>query len=208
MSDEDELREREQTFLKDRRNQAKWYESLNLYAEAMKIYRSIKDDENIKRLSAKMAGEYTKNAVELEKTGKFQDAANLYYLIGDMEGVGRMKKQKPDLVIIYDESGGGLAQVAKELGSTESDESGEEYFSRMNPGDDFEMEEDENGTVREMLEIDIESPDEGVTPMGRKGVPVKMPKSVKKMRFCPYCGERINTKKNPKFCPFCGDELA
>jgi len=138
MSDEDELREREQTFLQDRRNQAKWYESLNLYAEAMKIYKSIKDEDNIQRLSSKMSTEYTKNALQLEKMGKFQEAANLYYLIGDLEGVGRMKKLKPDLVIIYDETGGGLAQVAKELGSTETDETGEEYFSKMNPGDDFE----------------------------------------------------------------------
>ncbi len=208
MSDEEELREREKTFTEDRRNQAKWYESLNLYAEAMRIYRSIKDDENIERLSIKMKEEYAQKAKLMEKTGKFQEAANLYYLIGDNEGIGRMKKLKPDLVIVYDTEGGGLAQVAKELGSSEDDETGEDYFSRPNPGDDLEVDTDDEGKVRLEKVEDLEDIDDDVTPMGRKGVPVKMPKSMKKMRFCPYCGERINTKKTPKFCPFCGDEVA
>jgi hypothetical protein len=203
MSDEQELREREKTFIEDRKNQAKWYESLNLYAEAMKIYRAIDDEENITRLSIKMNEEYAKNAKELERKGKFQEAANLYYLIGDKEGVGRMKNLKPDLVIVYDEEGGGLAQVVKKLGSTEEEVSGEEYFTRPNPSDDFEIETDEIGNGESK-----EGSDEEVTPMGRKGITVKMPKSMKKMRFCPYCGERINTKNPPKFCPFCGDELA
>lgn len=204
MSDEKELKEREKAYLSDRRDQAKWYESLNLYAEAMKIYRNINDEENIKRLSIKMNEEYAKNAMEMEKKGKFQEAANLYYLIGDKEGVGRMKKLKPDLIIVYDEEGGGLSQVVQKLGSSDEEVSGDEYFSKPNPGDDFEVESDENGDVKV---VGGES-EEDVTPMGRKGVAVKMPKSMKKMRFCPYCGERINTKKVPQFCPFCGEELA
>lgn len=207
MSDEKELQEREMTFIKDRRDQAKWYESLNLYAEAMKIYRSINDEENINRLSIKMNEEYAKNAQEMEKKGKFQEAANLYYLIGDKEGLGRMKKLKPDLVIVYDEEGGGLAQVVQKLGSSDDEVPGDEYFTRPNPADDFEMRTDENGNVTEVKDVQ-KGPDEDITPMGRKGVSIKMPKSMKKMRFCPYCGERINTKNPPKFCPFCGDELA
>jgi hypothetical protein len=118
-----------------------------------------------------------------------------------MEGVGRMKKMKPDLVIIYDEDGGGLAQVALGLGQDDSELDPERYFSKPNPADDFEV--DENG---EVAEPDTSS--EEKTPMGRTGVPLKMPKNMKKMRFCPYCGERINTKKDPAFCPFCGEELA
>ena len=208
MSDEKELKARERTYLADRRNQAKWYESLNLYAEAMKIYRSINDEKNINRLSIKMNEEYAKNAKELEKKGKFQEAANLYYLIGDKEGLGKMKNLKPDLVIIYDEEGGGLSQIVQKLGSSDDDVTGDDYFTRPNPTDDFEMESDENGNVKVKKENDQKRSDEDVTPMGRKGVSVRMPKSMKKMRFCPYCGERINTKSSPKFCPFCGDELA
>ncbi len=200
MGDEEELREREMTFVNDRRNQARWYESLNLYAEAMKIYRSIDDKENIQRLSSKMKDEYGNNAAKLESMGKFQEAANLYYLIGDMTGVGRMKKMKPDLVIIYDEEGGGLAQVAVGLAQDDTELDPDRYFSKPNPVDDFEV--DENGEV-----VVSETPQEDLTPMGRKGVPLKMPKNMKKMRFCPYCGERINTKKDPAFCPFCGEEL-
>jgi hypothetical protein len=205
MSDEQELKERERTYIEDRKNQAKWYESLNLYAEAMKIYRNIDDEENIKRLSITMNEEYAKNAKDLERRGKFQEAANLYYLIGDKGGVGRMKKLKPDLIIVYDEEGGGLAQVVKKLGSSDEEVSGDEYFTRPNPSEDFEVVSDENG---EGMVVKEESEDEDVTPMGRKGVTIKMPKSMKKMRFCPYCGERINTKNPPKFCPFCGDEVA
>jgi len=204
MSDEEELKEREKTFIDDRRNQATWYESLNLYAEAMKIYKAIDDKENIDRLSVKMNEEYTLNARKLERMGKFQEAANLYFLIGDKDGVGRMKKMKPDLVIVYDEDGGGLAQIAKGLGPSEGDTVDEKYFTKPNPT--HEGREGEGEAISEAEPI--EAVDDDVTPMGRKGVQVKMPVGVKKMRFCPYCGERINTKKSPKFCPFCGDELS
>ncbi|MBN1390154.1 MAG: hypothetical protein JXA22_05885 [Candidatus Thermoplasmatota archaeon] len=206
MTDEEELRERERTFLEDRRDQAAWYESLNLYAEAMKIYRAIKDDENIQRLTAKMKEGYSSNARKMERLGKFQEAANLYYLIGDMDGIGRMKKLKPDLVIVYDEEEGGLATIAKRLGTTDSETDSERYFMKPNPS--------EEGGVTAITRGLVEPDDVGTkkeddqTPMGRKGVPVKIPIGVKKMRFCPYCGERINTKNDPRFCPFCGDELA
>ncbi|MGA1873060.1 MAG: hypothetical protein ACMUHY_05255 [Thermoplasmatota archaeon] len=206
MSDEEELRQREKTFIEDRRNQAAWYESLNLYAEALRIYRSIDDEENIRRLSEKMKSEYSDNARKLERMGKFQEAANLYFLIGDKEGVGRMKKMKPDLVIVYDEEGGGLAQIAKGLGITDGETVEEDYFTRPNPS----TEQDgapEGDIVTEAEPVDPEA-EGATTPMGRKGVQVKMPVGVKKMRFCPYCGERINTKGTPKFCPFCGDELS
>jgi len=205
MSDEEELREREKTFIEDRRNQAKWYESLNLYAEAMKIYKAIDDKENMERLSGKMKEEYTLNARKLERMGKFQEAANLYFLIGDKDGLGRMKKMKPDLVIVYDEEGGGLAQIAKGLEPTEGEDVDDKYFTKPNPSAE-EGEKIEEETVSEAEPVEMT--DSEITPMGRKGVQVKMPVGGKKMRFCPYCGERINTKKNPKFCPFCGDELS
>jgi len=200
MEDEEMLMERERTFQNDRRDQAKWYESLNLYAEALNIYRSIDDEENIQRLSLRMKAEYGENAQKLESVGRFQEAANLYYLIGDMAGVGRMKKMKPDLVIVYDEEGGGLARVAEGLGNDDSDLDPEGFFSKPNPQEEFEA------TGKEEEVESTPSPDE-LTPMGRKGIPLKIPKNMKKMRFCPYCGERINTRKDPAFCPFCGEEL-
>ncbi|MBN1539877.1 MAG: zinc ribbon domain-containing protein [Candidatus Thermoplasmatota archaeon] len=206
MTDEESV-ERKKALIEDRRSQAAWYESLHLYAEAMKIYRAIEDDGNIQRLTMKMKEEYSGNAGKMERSGKFQEAANLYYLLGDKDGVERMKKFKPDLVILYDEEEGGLAKIAMGLGPTETDTDGEMFFRRPNPSERTtreERQEDQKGTIGEAEtseEIDL-------TPMGRKGISVKMPLGVKKMRFCPYCGERINTKKNPKFCPFCGDELA
>ncbi len=201
MGDEEELRQRQEKLIEDRKGQAKWYESLNLYAEAMKIYNDIKDEENIHRLSIKMKNEYGKTAQKLENTTKYQEAANLYYLIGDLDSVARMKKKKPDLVIIYDEEEGGLAQIAKDMMDKTPALEDDRYFEKPNPADEFEVNEDGE-------EIDPENGDKELTPMGRRGIQVKMPKNMKKMRFCPYCGERVNTKKSPKFCPFCGEELA
>lgn len=193
------LREREQTLKADRRKQAQWYESLNLYAEALKIYEDIHDTDNINRLREKMRGEYSLNAKKLEKQGRYQDAANLYYLIGDLNSVSRMKKLKPDLVILYDSEGGGLAKLASGLGSRDIEAEQDDYFERMN-------EEDEEGSSDEVsVKKSAEGVKEGIS-SGRKGIPVKMPKNRKK-RFCPYCGEEITTRKEPRFCPYCGEDL-
>lgn len=203
MGDEEDLRERQEAYKNDRKDQAKWYESLNLYAEALRIYRSIEDQGNIRRLEDKMKAEYGKEAVKLEGQGSFQQAANLYYLIGDHASVGRLKKMKPELVIIYDEEGGGIADVASGIGMDDErvdDDPG--LFTKQN--EEFEIDTDD---VQMKDEVD-RTPEEKQAPIiGRKGVPIKMPKNHKKMRFCPYCGERISTRKEPKFCPFCGDEL-
>ncbi|MFO8050166.1 MAG: zinc ribbon domain-containing protein [Thermoplasmatota archaeon] len=193
MGDEEDLQERQEKFLKDRRDQAKWYESLNLYPEALKIYRSIEDTVNIDRLEKKMGAEYGREALRLEKEGNIQQAANLYYLIGDHASVGRLKSQQPDLVIYYDEEKGGLARM-----DTDTDDA-DGFFEKQNIPDDVENVDNEKSTV-------FENSDKEKRIKKRK-VPVKMPKNPKKMRFCPYCGERISTKKEPRFCPFCGDEL-
>ncbi|MEA3557748.1 MAG: hypothetical protein U9R75_00680 [Candidatus Thermoplasmatota archaeon] len=209
MGDEKDLRERQETYLNDRRQQGKWYESLNLYAEAMSVYRAIKDTENINRLQQKMKEEYGKQAGKLEKIGEIQQAANLYYLIGDHVSVGRLKKVKPDLVIIYDREGEGLSKIAADLETGKDAADPNIFFSKQNISGDFEMKIDEHGDVVDEEERTPDRPDNVKKEVvGSKELPVKMPKNKKKMRFCPYCGERINTKKEPKFCPFCGDELA
>ncbi|MGA1866810.1 MAG: hypothetical protein ACMUFK_05015 [Thermoplasmatota archaeon] len=205
MTDEEPI-DRRKTLIEDRRSQAAWYESLHLYAEAMKIYRVIKDIDNIKRLTSKMKEEYSGNASKMERAGKFQEAANLYYLLGDKDGVERMKKLKPDLVILYDDEKGGLAKIAMGLGTTETEMDGDMFFRRPNPSERTAVEERPEGQKEIAGDAETEE-DSDLTPMGRKGISVKMPVGVKKMRFCPYCGERINTKKTPKYCPFCGDEL-
>jgi hypothetical protein len=209
MGDEKDLRERQETYLNDRRQQAKWYESLNLYAEALRIYKAIKDTENISRLQQKMKEEYGKQAGKLEKTGEIQQAANLYYLIGDLVSVGRLKKIKPDLVIIYDREGEGLAKIATDLETGKDITDPNTFFSKQNVSDDFEMNIDEYDTIiKEGEQTPDISDNIEKEVVGSKGVPVRMPKNKKKMRFCPYCGERITTKRESKFCPFCGDELA
>jgi hypothetical protein len=191
--DEIMLREREETLRKDRIKQAKWYESLNLYAEALRIYRTIEDPDNIKRLEGKMREEYGKQALRLERQGRYQDAANLYFLIGDSNGVGRMRKMKPDLVILYDKESGGLARIASSLGGLEEVEEQEDHFSQPN------VEE-----VEAPVEASEEPPME--SKIVKKKVPVKVPKG-KRMRFCPFCGEEIATKKEPAFCPYCGEDI-
>ncbi len=190
------LREREETLKSDRSKQAKWYEDLNLYAEALRVYRSISDKENIDRLISKMKDDYSMNASKLEKQGMFQDAANLYYLIGDHHGVARMKKRMPDLVILYDKEGGGLSQLASSLGDMNEVEEKDDLFHQPN------VTEEKSAEVKRSNEIE-EPP--GVV-IGKKGVPVKMPIG-KKKKFCPYCGDEISTKKEPRFCPYCGEDL-
>lgn len=191
------LREREETLKKDRKKQAEWYESLHLYAEALRVYEDIHDMDNIRRLREKMRGEYGLNASNLEKQGRYQDAANLYYLIGDLNSVARMKKLKPNIVILYDSEGGGLAKLASELDTKEGPSQGEDLFEKMN-------DEDEEGSTPQTESDPSQKKEEGV--VGKKGVPVKMPKNRRK-KFCPYCGEEISTKKEPKFCPYCGEDL-
>lgn len=195
--DEKLLKERELTLRNDKRRQAEWYESLNLYAEAMKVFESIQDQENIVRLREKMRKEYGKNARSLEDNGRFQDAANLYYLIGDNSGVRRMKELKPDLVILYDSENGGLAKLASTLDEIGPDDDGEDLFSKPNVEEDGgEMEE-----KPKKRDIPIKKP--------AKKKEILIPTaSEKRIRFCPYCGEELTTKKEPRFCPFCGEDIS
>jgi hypothetical protein len=200
-SDEDEklLRERELTLRNDRRRQAEWYESLNLYAEAMRIYESIQDKKNIERLKEKMRKEYSRNAQLLENQGRYQDAANLYYLIGDHASVKRMKDLKPDLVILYDSEGGGLAKLASTLDDLTPASEDDDYFSKPNEGEEEEIKEEEEGSKKKDIPVK--------KPAKRKNIQVESHKD-RKIRFCPYCGEELATKKEPRFCPYCGEELS
>ena len=198
MSEGEDTMEREMKLKKDRLDQAKWYESLNLYAEALRIYRTLGSEQDVKRLEERMREEYSKNAKRLEMDGRYQDAANLYFLIDDNAGVKRMKGLKPDLVIIYDKEEGGLAKLASTLRKDEGQLISEDYFSKPN----ISPEE----RIRPQKEEKVEAPEERPAP-GGKGVPVKMPLKKRAIRFCPYCGESVLTKKEPKFCPYCGEDL-
>ena len=193
MGDEEELRQRNDTIAKDRIAQAQWYESLHLYAEALRIYESIKDENNVIRLKEKMADEYRIKARDFEAAGKLQEAANLFYLIDDREALERIKSRKPDVVILYDKKAGGLSQLAGNVNKPTKGNVDEIAFRSPNSPDEGEVEEEPkrpapNGN-------------------GSKGLPVKMPKGKPSFRYCPYCGESVMTKKNPKFCPFCGEEF-
>jgi len=183
MGDEEELEERDREMRRDRIEQARWYEKLNLYHEALRIYRSIQDEENIERLAGKMRSQYGEKAKQLESAGKYQEAANLYYLINDRSSLKRIKGIKPDVVIFYDEEAGGLSQLAADVNG--GGDVGGEYFSTPNEEEAMEDVEEEP----------------------RKKLPVKMPKGRPQMRYCPYCGQAITTKGTPKFCPYCGDEI-
>lgn len=201
MSDEDELRDRELEIKRDKISQAQWYESLNLYSEALRIYTSIDDRENEERVKGKMAADYSRKAMELEKKGRYQDAANLFYLIGDNESVGRMKEKDPNLMILYDEKSGGLAQLAGNIYSRSPGDVEDRSFFKPNERDDPNVEVPE--VEPHVAEMVIE---DGVV-KGKNGIKVKMPKANRNVRFCPYCGESLITKKEPKFCPYCGEEL-
>jgi hypothetical protein len=192
MGDEEDLRERDEELRMDKIEQAKWYESLNLLAEALKIFKSVGDTDNEMRLKRKMVAQYGKKASELESGGRYQDAANLYYLIGETEAVDRMKKYDPDLVIMYDEDAGGIAQLASYIyAGGETVAEGDSFFKP-----NVNLNASEDSVIDDMKESDAE----------KKSLPVKMPRK-NPMRFCPYCGESILTKKEPSFCPYCGEEL-
>jgi hypothetical protein len=193
MGDEEQLNERNEELVKDRIEQARWYESLSLYGEAMRIYRSLKDEENLSRLRAKIASDYRKKASDMEAAGRYQDAANLFFLIGENDSVKRMKEKDPDLVILYDDKAGGISQLGSSLDLGPEGE-GDRFFRRPN---------DEAEPAREAVSKPVE--DQASQP-GRTGLPVRMPKKAA-ARFCPYCGQSIQTRKEPRFCPSCGEEL-
>jgi predicted RNA-binding Zn-ribbon protein involved in translation (DUF1610 family) len=196
MGDEDDLRERDVELAKDRIEQARWYESLNLFGEAMRIYRSIKDEENIERLRNRIASDYRKKASDMEKAGRFQDAANLFFIIGDNDSVLRMKGKDPSLVILYDEKAGGISQLGTDL-DLGKDEEEDRFFKRPN----------EEPEAQKAPVPGPSGPSEGgAAQSGRTGLVVRMPKKSAN-RFCPYCGEGILTKKEAKFCPSCGEEI-
>lgn len=192
MGDEEDLRERNDTIAKDRIAQAKWYESLHLYAEALRIYESIKDENNVMRLKEQMADEYRVKARDFEASGKLQEAANLFYLIDDREALERIKSRKPDVVILYDKEAGGLSQLAGNINMPVKGNVDEIAFRSPNSPDEEEAEEPRKAAPNGN---------------GSKGLPVKMPKGKPSFRYCPYCGESVMTKKDPKFCPFCGEEF-
>ncbi len=197
MSDEQELLERKLILENDRREQARWLESLNLLAEALRIYTSINDAKNIDRVKNLMAENYGSNARKMEEDGRFQDAANLYFLAGDAEGVKRMKERKPDLVILYDSKEGGLARIAKNLDDLSKADAKDDFFSKPNIGQEGTEGQEAPRTV-------VPSIDQGPP---TKTISVKMPKQRKALSFCPYCGEKLGTAKEPRFCPYCGEEL-
>ncbi len=205
MGDEEDLREREKELRKDKIDQAKWYESLNLYKEALKIFESLKDSENISRLRKKMSDEYSEKARELEAAGKYQEAVNLFFLIGDDGGVARIKKLKPDVVIIYDKESNSISKLAESIEAPEGKEVGDEHFRAPNAGDKLVIDEGEDPPVPDERRSQMVIED-GVV-KGKEGLPVKMPKGIRPVRFCPYCGESLITKKEATFCPFCGEEL-
>lgn len=200
MDDEEELKKREEELRRDRINQAKWYESLNLFAEALRIYKSVGDSENMDRVEKRMNRDYSEKAKELEDRGRYQEAANLYYLIGDNANVDRMRERKPDLVIHYDEESGGIAQLASDIYQKDRVGATSDEFYRPNTGSVEEI--SPNGDEVGILDVEREEKSES----SRKKLPVKMPRK-KPMRYCPYCGENIVTKREPKFCPYCGEEL-
>ncbi len=193
MGDEEELRERNNTIAKDRIAQAQWYESLHLYAEALRIYESIKDENNVIRLKEKMADEYRAKARDFEAIGKLQEAANLFYLIDDQEALERIKSRKPDVVILYDKKAGGLSQMAGNINTKLAGNVDDTVFRSPNLPDEGKEE--------------AEKPAPASNGNGSKGLPVKMPRGKPSFRYCPYCGESVMTKKDPKFCPFCGEEF-
>ena len=170
MDDEEELRKRDEELRKDKIEQAKWYESLNLYYEALRIYRSIEDTENVNRIERKMEDDYSSKALELERRGRFQDAANLYFLIGNTEDVERMRRKKPDLVIHYDKESGGIAQLASEIYKTKNGTLGKEDFFKPNEP----ASEDRSGSD---LEKNVSAySDKNNGEGGIEKLPVKMPR--------------------------------
>jgi hypothetical protein len=197
MSDEQELMDRKLTLENDRREQARWLESLNLLAEALRIYTSINDVKNIDRVKSLMVENYGTNARKMESEGRFQDAANLYFLAGDSEGVKRMKERKPDLVILYDSKDGGLAKIAQNLDDLSKAEDKDVFFSKPNIGQDEDGGQGAQRTAVAAVEQET----------AQRTIQVKMPKQKKPLSFCPYCGEKLGTAKEPRFCPYCGEEL-
>jgi hypothetical protein len=196
LGDEEDLKERNAELVKDRMEQARWYESLSLYGEAMRIYRALKDEESIGRLRNRIEADYRKKASDMERAGRYQDAANLYYLIGDSGSVSRMKAKDPALVILYDDKAGGISQLGSgmDLGKDGEDD---RFFRKPN-------EEPERPPEARSVEVEP-----APAQAGRTGLPVRMPKRAapSSNRFCPYCGVEIQTKKEPRFCPSCGEEL-
>jgi hypothetical protein len=193
MGDEEDLKERNEALVKDRIEQARWYESLNLFGEAMRIYKGLKDQENLDRLRLRIASDYAKKAVDMEAAGRFQDAANLYYLIGDTASVNRMRTKDPQLVILYDDKAGGISQLGSDLDLGSGDET-DRFF--LKPNDEPEPEPD----------VPIVVPEREPAATSKTGLPVRKPRK-QSNRFCPYCGDPIQTKKEPSFCPSCGEEL-
>jgi hypothetical protein len=192
MGDEEDLKAREEELKRDKMEQALWYESLNLYGEAMRIYNTLKDTRNIDRLREKISEDYMQKAKDMEMAGRYQDAANLYYLVGDSGSVKRMRTKDPSLVILYDEKAGGLSQLGTGIDLGTDNDGTIPFFKRPNEGP-------EDGQTKAR-------PAETLVKPGRSGLPVRIPKK-QTARFCPYCGEQMSTKKEPRFCPFCGEEL-
>lgn len=187
--------DREEQMRLDRLESAMRYESQKLYKDAIKYYKMAGEEEEAERVQNLMEELYLKTAREFEEVGKFEEAANLYEILGMGSDALRCRSKSGTKIPELD-----LEEGDEVMGAfTNMGDSAEEEFSE--PDDDFSKFEYKESPERIPAHRSEDEEEEEL--------PVKKPKGkMKVFAFCPYCGEEFDLPKQPKFCPYCREPFS
>jgi tetratricopeptide (TPR) repeat protein len=184
---------REKLLHQDRLKLAKHYEKLKLYDDAIKYYKLLKMEDEVKRLSEIKFNRYLPKAKEFESQGSYEDAIRLFEQLNMIDDVNRIKAKigKPT----------SNPETGSDEPDTEPGQDDEEEILDDLDVIDFKEEDDIEWDKPNVFKSEPEFINEqnGSEEVKKKG----SKQSGKTFTICPYCGEELNLPKQPNFCPYC-----
>jgi len=180
--------EKRRKIKEEKRELAEWYESQRLYLRSIKLYMEADAKKEAERVRVKMIKEYRAKAREFEEKNQLDQAANLYYIIGDNVKVRELKEKDPSIVIYYEYLSGDrrINDIVGELPEGELKDL-DSYFFEPN---------------KERTEEVEAAPTKSEEPQTKEEVSMGI-------NFCPFCGKDLRRfGADLKFCPYCGKRLS
>jgi tetratricopeptide (TPR) repeat protein len=177
----------------DRLKYAKHYEELKLYDDAIKYYKLLKMEDEVKRLSEVKVKTYLPKAKEYEAQGSYKDAIRLFEQLNMIDDVNRIKAKIGEPT--------SNPNAGSDEPDTEPVQDEEEDISDGLDGIEFKEEEDIEWDKPNVFKSELEFEDEQNG--SEKAVKKVSKRSGKLFSICPYCGEELNLPKQPNFCPYC-----
>jgi len=194
--------------------QAKKYEDMGKYDEAIKIFKGYFMSEDVRRLKNIIQEQEIREAKKLESTLRYIEAIKIYKKYKMWEDVERVEK------IIVENQREEERRKQQELKrqdllQAKNYEIALKYDEAIKIYDKYEMWEDA-GLCRRLQQqqkypqtkVDIQNIDQST----RISDSVVQRSTVgssrrKRIQICPYCGEELNFPETPRYCPYCRKQI-